>query len=276
MQDYPIHLFYQAIFPHHPYGLNSLGEPEVLSRLTRAEVVDWYDRFFVANNMLIVAIGDFNSEKFKEELNKEFSHFKKREIPAPEIIEVKRRERESMLAENRAKAQTAQALGFITCSYQNDDLYSLKVLQAIASGSGGRFFTQLRDKRSLAYTVYGHNDSWGEMGVFYAYIATSPGKEEEAKEGLLDEFSKFKTDLVDEEELETAKRYITGMYQILIETNSALAQQYAKAELLGRGIEEVEEYPQKINRVTKEQIRDAAKKYFDEKSLAVGVIRGRN
>jgi len=91
----------------------------------------------------------------------------------------------------------------------------------------------------------------------------------------LDEFSKFKTALVDEDELETAKRYITGMYQIYLQTNSALVKQYAKAELLGRGMEEVEEYPEEINQVTKEQVKDVASKYFDEKSPAVGVVRGK-
>jgi len=275
MRNYPKDLFYRSIFPHHPYGLNSLGEPKALNRLTRAEVVDWYNRFFVVNNMLIVAVGDFDSEELKEELNKNFREFKKGEIPTPEIIEVERGDKESILAEDRAKAQTAQALGFVTCSYQDNDLYPLKVLQSVASGTGGRFFNELRDKRSLAYTVYGHNDSWGKAGVFYAYIATSPEKEKEAREGLLNEFSKFKTEWVDEDELETAKRYITGMYRIYLETNSALVKQYAKAELLGRGIEEVEEYPEKINRVTKEQIKEVANRYFDEKSLAVGVIRGR-
>jgi zinc protease len=275
MADYPIDLFYQAIFPHHPYGLNSLGESKALNSLTRGEVVDWYNRFFGANNILIVAVGDFDSEKLKEELNKNFRDFKKVEIPPSEIIEVKSKEGEKIMVEDRAKSQTAQALGFVTCSYQDDDLYPLKVLQAIASGGGGRFFDELREKRSLAYTVYGNNDSWGDAGVFYAYIATSPEKEEESRQGLLNEFSKFKTALVDNNELATAKRYITGMYQILLETNSALVRQYAKAQLLGRGMEEVEKYPQKINQVTKEQIRDVAKKYFDAESLAVGVVRGK-
>jgi zinc protease len=275
MADYPIDLFYRSIFPHYPYGLNSLGESKALNRLKRGEVVEWYNRFFGANNMLIVAVGDFDSEKLKEELNKSFSDFNKREISTPEISEVKQRENENIVAEERAKSQTAQALGFVTCSYQDDDLYPLKVLQAIASGGGGRFFNELREKRSLAYAVYGNNDSWGKAGVFYAYIATSPEKEEESKQGLLNEFSKFKTALVDDNELEIAKKYITGMYQILLETNFALVKQYAKAQLLGRGIEGIEEYPQKINQVTKEQIRDVAKKYFNAESLAVGVVRGK-
>ncbi len=273
MRDYPVDLFYRSMFPHHPYGLNSLGEPEALDRLNQAEVVDWYNRFFLANNMLIVVVGDFDSEDLKEELNKCFRDLKKGQIPVPERYQIRREE--SVLAEPRAKAQTAQALGFLTCPHQDEDLYPLKVLQAVASGTGGRFFNELRDRRSLAYTVYGHNDSWGKSGAFYAYIATSPGKEEQAREGLLNEFFKFKTALVDEDELETAKRYISGMYQIYLETNSALVKQYAKAELLGRGIEEVGEYPEKINQVTKEQVRAVANQYFNPDGLAVGVIRGR-
>ena len=275
MRDYPVDLFYRSVFPHHPYGLNSLGEPEALNKLTRQEVADWHNRFVVANNMLIVAVGDFDSERLKEELNKELGDFTKGEIPTAEIVEVKKEDEESILAEDRAKAQTAQTLGFITCSYQHDDLYPLKVLQSVASGTGGRFFHELREKRSLAYSVYGYNDSWGRAGVFYAYIATSPEKEEAAKQGLLNEFSRFKTALVDEDELETAKRYISGMYQIYLQTNSAWVKQYAKAELLGKGMEEVEEYAEKIGQVTKEQVRDVANRYFDERRLAVGVVRGK-
>jgi zinc protease len=275
MADYPIDLFYQAIFPHHPYGLNSLGESKALNSLNRGEVVDWYNRFFGANNIFIVAVGDFDSEKLKEELNKNFRDFRKVEIPTSEAIEVKREEGEKMVVEDRAKSQTAQALGFVTCSYRDSDLYPLKVLQAIASGGGGRFFNELREKRSLAYTVYGNNDSWGKAGVFYTYIATSPEKEAESKQGLLNEFYKFKTALVDDNEIGIAKRYITGVYQILLETNSALVKQYAKAELLGKGIGEIEKYPQKINQVTREQIKNVAIEYFNEKNLAVGVIRGK-
>jgi zinc protease len=275
MADYPIDLFYQAIFPHHPYGLNNLGIAEPVKKTTKTQVKEWYERHFSADNMTIVVVGDFDSEKLKEELNKSFGDFKKSETPATEIVEVKKGQRENILIDERAKAQTAQSLGFVTCPYQDGDLYPLKVLQAIASGGGGRFFNELREKRSLAYTVYGNNDSWGKAGVFYAYIATSPEKEKESREALVNEFLKFKIAWVDEQELATAKRYITGVYQILLETNSALVKQYAKAELLGKGIEGVEEYTQKINQVTKEQIRDVANKYFNAQSLAVGVVRGK-
>ena len=275
MRNYPIRLFYKAIFPDHPYGLNSVGEAEAVGNLNQSQVSQWHSKHFSASNMTIVAVGDFNSSDLKQKLEKLFEDFKKEKIKEPKISKIALNFEENTLVESRLKAQTAQALGFLTCPYQEDDLYTLKVLQAIASGTGGRFFHQLREKKGLAYTVYGVNDSWEQGGVFYAYIATSPENEKLAKEKLLTEFYKFKTDFIKDEELETAKNYIRGMYQIHLETNSALVKQYAKAELLGKGIEEVERYPQKISQVTKDEVKEVATRYFDPRRLAVGVIKGR-
>jgi len=282
MQDYPIQLFYQAVFPDHPYGLNRLGETEAIEKLNPEVIKDWHRKHFSPKNMTIVAVGDFDSSILLQKLEELFGDYKKEKIEEVNISSATNEVSHQtnikfngkMLIENRLKAQTAQALGFVTCAYREDDLYALKVLQAIASG-GGRFYQELREKRSLAYTVYGVNDSWEQSGAFYAYIATSPGNEKLAREELSCEFYKFKTDLVKDEELETAKRYISGMYQILLEANSALVKQYAKSEILGKGIEEVERYPQKINRITKEQVKAVAEKYFNPENLAAGMIRGK-
>lgn len=282
MQDYPIQLFYQAVFPDHPYGLSELGEKESVEKLNEKSVQEWHHNNFSASNMTIVVVGDFDPLSLKQNLEKLFKDFKIEKFQEKRItlssnklsFKLDFKSKENMLVENRMKAQTAQALGFTTCPYHEDDLYALKVIQGIASG-GGRFFQQLREKKGLAYTVYGVNDSWEQMGAFYAYIATSPENEELARNDLSREFYKFKTDTIKDEELTIAKNYISGMYQIHLETNSARVKQYAKSELLGRGIEEVEGYPQKINRVTKEQIREVAERYFDPKNLAVSVIRGK-
>jgi len=274
MADYPVELFYRATFPDHPYGLNSLGEKDAVEGLTREKVKQWHQDYLTAENMLIVALGDFDPAILKKSIETLFDGFNKRggmqlTPPQPES-----KPKANMEVENRYKAQTAQVLGFVTCPYGNEDLYALKVLQAIASGGGGRFYRELREKRSLAYTVYGVNDSWERTGVFYAYIATSPENEELAREELARQFYRFKTETVKDEELKTAQKYITGIYEIQLETMSALLKQYAKAEILGKGVEEVEKYPQNINRVTKEQIRGVANRYFLQENLTVGMVKG--
>lgn len=274
MRDYPIQLFYQAIFAQHPYGLSSLGEEDAVKNSDRSLVREWHQKHFSTDNMIMVAVGDFDSADLKQKLEKLFENFKKEKEGGPESPPARYEIGGAPLVESRQKAQTAQALGFVTCPYREEDLYALKVLQAVASGTGGRFFYQLREKRGLAYSIYGVNDSWNQAGVFYAYIATSPGNEELARESLVSEFYKFKTDTITDEELETAKNYIGGMYHITLETNSALVKQYAKAEFLGRGIEAVERYPQRIAEVTKEQVKEVATQYFHPEFFGVGVIRG--
>jgi zinc protease len=274
MRDYSIRLFHKALFENHPYGLNSLGEEEAVRDLDQSQVKRWREQHVSSGNMTVVAVGDFDSPRLKEKLDEMFGDLETGEVEATEVTQPDPKAEEETVVETRRKAQTAQTLGFATCSYMEEDFYALKVLQGIASGTGGRFFHQLREKMALAYTVYGVNRSWGQAGAFYAYIATSPENEELAREKLLDEFDKFKIEPVTDEELEVAKNYIGGMYKIYLETNSALVRQYLKAELLGKGTEEVERYPERIARVTKEEISEVAARYFDPKSLAVGAIRG--
>lgn len=274
MRDYPIEVFLQARFPNQSYGLERWGRWGTVQKLDRLQVKRWHDEYFTGNNMTIVVVGDFDSARLKQRLDQLFGDIRRgqaleRSLSASDALTGK-----NLLVESRQKSQTAQALGFATCPYRDDDYYVLKVLQAIASGTGGRFFHQLREKRGLAYTVYGVNDSWDQAGVFYVYIATSPENEEEARAKLLEEFYRFKAEPVEDQELATAKDYIGGMYQVYLETNSALVRQYAKAELIGNGVQDVERYPDRINQITKEQVARAAARYFDPENLAVGVIRG--
>ncbi|MGB8656413.1 MAG: pitrilysin family protein [Candidatus Zixiibacteriota bacterium] len=283
MQDYPIQLFHRAVFPGQPYGLDKLGEKDAVERLDQSALRKWHDSHFMSSNMTIVVVGDLDSASLKTRLRKLLADREEktvRRFGAPPVSErnshrAQTKSMTNLVVENRSKAQTAQALGFVTCAYREDDVYALKVLQAVASGGGGRFYRELREKRGLAYTVYGMNDSWDQTGAFYAYIATSPEKEELAREKLSSEFCQFTRDTVTDDELHTAKRYITGMYRILLETNSALIKQYAKAELLGKGISEVEAYPLRIEEVTKEQVKGVALKYFDPEMQSVGVVRGK-
>jgi zinc protease len=85
--------------------------------------------------------------------------------------------------ESRDKAQTALALLFPGPARADDDRFAAGLLAGIASGLGGRFFDELRDRRSLAYTVHAFAGARRLAGTFGAYIATSPAKEEVARAG---------------------------------------------------------------------------------------------
>src|SRR5205814_5917003 len=96
------------------------------------------------------------------------------------------------VVEPRARAQSAIAMMYPGPSRLDDGRFAVSLIGTIASGLGGRFFDELRDKQSLCYTVQTFLSERWRAGAFVSYIATSPDKEVAARSGLLDEFRKLR------------------------------------------------------------------------------------
>ncbi|MFQ5865461.1 MAG: M16 family metallopeptidase [bacterium] len=274
MFRHPIELFYSALFKGHPYGLPALGNRDSIQALTPEHLYTWHRQHFTPKNMIAVFVGDVETNLLREFVENSFS--KLESIPNHHLknlnpIELSKVEERS---EKQDKEQTALALGFLGPKITDADYYPLIVLQNVISGLGGRFFEQLRGRQGLAYNVAAFLVARAVGGAFLSYIATSPENEEVAKSGLLREFEKLTKDFISEKELNQAIRYTIGTYQIGLETYRAQMFQYAHNEILGKGIEEVREFTQKIEKVTREEAFEVSRKYFDLNRYAIGIVRG--
>ena len=178
-------------------------------------------------------------------------------------------------AEDRDKAQTAMAIGFPGPSRLDDDRYATQLIANIASGLGGRFFDELRDKRSLAYTVHAFSNSRRLAGTFMAYIATSPESEVTAREGLLAEFAKLCERPVGADELERAQRYAIGTHAIRQESGGAVLSDMVDAWLYGHGLEELGEYEARVSAATPAMLQRIAQQYFHPDRRVEGIVRGK-
>jgi zinc protease len=272
----PLNLFYSALFENHPYGLPANGETERIMNFNREEVQAWHRRLFQPENMLLAVVGDLEAEQLFELVEQKLGGLE----PSPRVNKNKltepRPEKVVEKMETRNKQQSALALGFPGPSYGDEDYYSLIVLQNIISGLGGRFFEELRGRQSLAYSVSAFLVARLQAGAFVSYIATSPEKEEIAKSGLLREFEKLTKEPITAEELERAVRYTIGSYQIGLETYHAQMTENAHNLILGKGLEEIANFPRRIAQVTCEDILRAAQKYFTTDRYAIGLVRGKS
>jgi zinc protease len=178
------------------------------------------------------------------------------------------------IVESRDKRQSALALAFPGVDRNHPDLYALRLLANTIAGLGGRLFEELRSRRSLAYTVTAYPIARGLGGAFVGYIATSPEREDEARSGLLEELERVREELLPAAELERAREYTIGSWQIRAQTNSAQLSDLANALLIGRGLPEIREFEERVRAVTAQQIRDAAQRYFDTGRLVEAVVRG--
>jgi zinc protease len=272
MYRYPMRLLTQGAFAGHPYGIPATGLEESIARVDAERVRTWHQHRVLGGPVVIAIVGNVDPE---EAAGLAASRFSALEMGSATPLDAPQwPDRPTMVAESRQKKQTALALAFPSATRRDDARYAASLLGGVASGLGGRFFDELRDRRSLAYTVHAHSAERRLAGMFIAYIATSPEKEEEAREGLLREFAKLREAEVTPEELAQAKAYAIGTHAIRQQSGGAVLADLIDAWVVGTGLEELDEFENRVRGVAAREMRELAERYFDESRLVQGVVRG--
>ncbi|HEX2716752.1 MAG TPA: pitrilysin family protein, partial [Gemmatimonadaceae bacterium] len=220
MYRYPMRLLLDAAYAGHPYGQPVIGTEESLRNIGIARVLEWYAARVVHAPLAVGVVGDVDPDEAALMVARELSELRIARGDVPPVPEwpasvVSR-------AESREKAQTALALGFPAPTRDDPDRFVVDLIAGVASGLGGRFFEELRDRQSLAYTVHAFGTERRQAGLFVGYIATSPEKEETARQGLLREFAKLREQRVASDELQRAQRYAIGTHAIRQESSAAV------------------------------------------------------
>ncbi|MBI2876642.1 MAG: insulinase family protein [Candidatus Tectomicrobia bacterium] len=266
-------LFANTLYPRHPYGMNALGTEENVRRLTRQDLLDFYRRYAVAENLVLAVVGDIDADKVIDKIARIFRSFPRAPFKPPEIPPELPSAEVRIKEVNKAKNQAHLVLGFLGTTLDSPDRYPLEVLNAILSGQGGRLFLELRDRQSLAYSVSSFSREGLDPGSLGVYMGTSPDKVEKALAGIQEELRKAITEPVSLEELERAKRYLVGTYEIGLQSNSSQASDMAFNERYGLGHDFHQRYPQKVFRVTAEDVLRVARKYIQPGKYTMAVIR---
>lgn len=272
MYRYPVRLVMCAAFNGHPYAVSSLGTEGSLREVSVRSVRDWYRSRVLKGTLVAGVVGDVDPAEAARIIAGEFGSLSAATplpLPSPEWPgEMSSRD------DSRDKAQTALAIAFPGPARRDPDRFVARIVASIGSGLGGRFFDELRDRQSLAYTVHAFNSEHQLAGAFVAYIATSPEKEDVARVGLLAEFEKLRREPVTPDELVRAKRYAIGSRAIRQESGGAILGDMMDAWMLGTGLSELEEHDARVSAVTADDVLRLAQEYFDPSRRAEGIVRG--
>lgn len=270
MYRYPLRLCLQQAFKGHAYGSSLADVEEAIVAASRETVAAWHERQTRAEPWAFV-VGDVDPEKASARIERFLPSKRNRQG----VIATSGWSGPSVQVEQRDKTQTALAMAFPGPDRNHPDARALQVLANAVGGIGGRFFEELRSRRSLAYTVSLLPVARWLGGAFVAYIATAPAREDEARTALLEEFDRLRNDLLSSEELERSKRYTIGTWQIRSQTNAAQLSDLMHAHMIGTGPGEITNFEQNINEVDAEHIRAAAQRYFNTAMMVEGIVRGK-
>jgi zinc protease len=271
MYRYPMRLAIQAAFAGHPYGVPSLGTETSLRAQTREDLERWHASQLLDASSVVAIVGDGDPDELAAIAARHFRQLRFAEtppLPPPtwpdHLIET---------VEQREKAQTALVMSWPSPSRSDSARFDVALLAAIASGLGGRFFEELRDKQSLCYTVHAFSSERRAAGTFNAYIATSPEKEGVAREGLLLELDKLREQPVGDEELQRAQTYSIGVHAIRQQSGGAVLGELVDAWMFG-SLRELDEYENRVHAVTARGIQETARRYFEPSRRVEGIVRG--
>jgi zinc protease len=223
--------------------------------------------------MVLTVVGDVEPKQVILAVKKGFEDLKRGDFSPPFIPQETslRQMRRSEIYQKKEQAHFV--LGFLGTTLQHKDRYALEVLDAALSGQGGRLFYTLRDQESLAYALAFMASPNLDPGFVGVYMGTHPDKLETAIRAVLRELKKVKEEGLTEDEVERAKRYLIGNFEIGFQTNGTQANQISLDELYGLGFDHYQRYPQEIERVSREDVHRVAKKYFNLEAYALAMIR---
>lgn len=268
--------FNKYVYGKHPYHRPLSGYEETIENITREDLIQFHQKYYVPNNTVLAIAGDIDSQKIIPKIKKEFGGWPRKSVKLPELPEISSQKEIIAKTVNMQGEQTHVFLGHLGIKYKNPDYYTLEVLDIIlgAGGLSSRIAYNLRDVKGLAYTAY--SDITGSAGMepgrFLAYMAVSPENKEAAITGLLNELQKIRNEPVLTEELEDAKSYLIGSSYFGLQGNEALANYLILCEVFDLGFDFIDKYPEYINHVTKEDIQRAARKYLHPEAYTLVIV----
>ncbi|MDX1763366.1 MAG: insulinase family protein, partial [bacterium] len=266
-------LFRRLLFKVHPYRLRQLGDPETVKAMTREMLRQTYRDSVSPQGMVIAVVGDVTSESVVSKVEALFGAMEKRPLVVPAVPQEGPVTMSREGIEIAERQQAHMVLGFPGTTVSSQDRYPLSVMANVLAGQGGRLFTELRDKKSLAYVVTAFAQNGMDPGYVATYIACSPSKLEEAKAGMMTELRRIREEEVPAGEMERAKQNLIGSFEIELQTNGAMASVMAFDELYGNGFDAYLNYADRIENVSAKDVRKVAREYLDLDRYVLSVVK---
>jgi len=266
-------LFFATAFTSHPFRYPVIGHLEVYNQLTREDVLAYYHRNYVPNNMTFILVGAVNAAEVKAELTRLTADVPRRsheqEYYPAEPPQMGRREAHETFPTDVRRMSMAWHIPGIT----HPDVYALDVLALIAGeGDSSRLHRRLVEREKLLRGIDVSSYTPKDSGLWAISTLFLPGEKDLRKpveQAILEELNILKTDLVTPAELNKAKR------RVLVERASELKTVAGKAAALGsswmvaRDLNFDQTYLEGIQKVTAEDVRRVARTYLLDHTLSV-------
>jgi zinc protease len=249
----------QKLYPSdHPF--NVFASVESLQSITQKDVLAFYRQRYTPENTVLTLVGDFEPNQVQIQLDRGLGGWKTQKsseppkVPEVDLPQAIQRSRVPL----PGKSQVVTFMGYPGIRRHDRRFHAAIVLNQILGGDtlSSRLGTEIRDRQGLTYGIYSYFAAGQVAGPFVIEMQTAPEDTEQAIQSAIALLRQLRQDGVSENELKTAKRSLINSYPVELANPDVVAHRVLMNAVDGFEVEEIREFPGKIEAISMEQINE--------------------
>ncbi len=271
-RDYVSSLYEELVFGSNPLGWETIGTRETIEATTRQTFLDYLAEWYTPARMVVGVTGAVG-EDLLPYLEGLLGDLAGNGAGAPEHVEVDRAQEPRVRLHTKESDQANVCIGVPSYPLEHPDRYALQLLGTVlGTGMSSRLFTEVRERRGLAYYVFAFNNSMTDTGTLYSQAGVDLKRAEEAVEVIAGEFRKLVDEPVPAAELEKARALAKGRFVLQTESPNGLALFGLRREVLEGATAEPEQVLKGLDAVTVEDVQRVAQDVIGGSGLRLAAI----
>ncbi len=263
-------LFYRSLWAKHPLGRPVLGFNDTVGKVSRDDVVAYWQDRYAPPNLVVAAAGHVDHDELVARAEAVFDEARGTKTERGDGTPTTRG---GVTVFKRPTEQAHIVVGTQGLPRAHPDRHSLAVLDTILGGGmSSRLFQEIREKRGLAYAVYSYRALYADAGSFAVYAGTTPQNAETVIDLVQEEISTVLDDGITEAELERAKGHAKGALVLSGEDPGSRMNRLGRQQLTTGEILSIDELIERFEAVSMEDVARVANEVLGKGGYQITVV----
>lgn len=270
-RDYVSSIYDRLVYGDHPLGWEIIGRKEAVLEARRETFLEYLRRWYRASRMVVGVAGQVGAGLL-ERLEELLGDLADAGTGSPQPAEPSQNGARVEI-HHKASDQAHLCLGVRSYPLDHPDRYALELLRVVLGGGmSSRLFTEVRERRGLAYYVYAANQSYTDTGTLFAQAGVDIKRIDEAVTTIVAELRRIAAEPVPADELEKARSFAKGRFVLQIESPQGMNTFGLRREVLEGRAADPEEVLKGLDAVTREDVQRVAQDIIRDDALRLALI----
>ena len=263
-------LYEELLYGDQPLGWDIIGRRETVRGAQRDTLLGYLDRWYRPSRMVLGIAGRTGDDAL-ERAQELLGDLAPGDTGEPEPVEPHANGRVKVFTKQSDQAHIC--LGVPSYPLEHPDRYPLQLLSTVLGGGmSSRLFTEVRERRGLAYYVFGINHSYTDAGSLYTQAGVDINRIDEAVTTIAGELRTIAAEPVPADELEKARSFAKGRFVLQLESPQGLIVYGLRKEVLEGRAPDPEEILAALDAVTVEDVQRVAQDVIADERLRLALI----